>query len=154
MPYPERGIYKVLFSLITLLIILTNALVAYTYIRMKRKLKRKIPNILLLNQACVDLMQGLSTIAILIFFNKVPSKEEAQLKSFLLEYMVFLAIGVLWVGTAERLMSVKVPFHHHNQVTGIILSIAYLIPFNFRLPRISAPSNFPPFNFRPLGQKS
>ena len=63
------------------------------------------------------------------------------MKSFLLEYTTFLTIGVLLVGTVERLMSVKVPFHHRTHVTGKMM----LLPVCSQLVQVLT-LHFPTFS--------
>ena len=114
---PESYIYQVLFSLVIISIIILNITVIILYSRMTQLLRRKIPNLLLLNQALVDLLIGLSAILRVVCSSHTCPDEVNNMKFFFLEYTAFLAVGVLLVGTLERFVSVKAPFQHRAHVT-------------------------------------
>ena len=116
-PTPELYIYQILFSVMVIAIVLLNITVIIGYGRMARLVRRKIPNMLLLNQALVDLLIGLSSVFRIVCSSHKCSEIVNNIKFFFFEYTTFLAIGVLLVGTLERYVSVKVPFHHHRYVT-------------------------------------
>ena len=99
---PELYIYQVLFSLLVIAIILLNLNVVTLYSRMVRTVRQKIPNILLLNQALVDLLVGLSSILRIVCHSHKCARWLDNLKFFFLEYTTHLAIGVLLMGTLER----------------------------------------------------
>lgn len=110
-------IFVLLYTIMIIAIILSNTTVIVSYSHMVTKIKKKIPNVLLLNQSLVDLFIGLSALPRVVCAARFCPKIGYKISFFFVEYSTFLALGVLLVGTLERFLSVKFPFLHRKRVT-------------------------------------
>ena len=111
------------------IVLILNGMVCYLY-RKHKNIPKKLANVLLLNQACIDLFSGIAYIPVYIASFYLP--ETDYLRSTVCMYSILLSICGLFLLAVERLWSILSPLQHLSSLSrstllrGIILT--WLLP--------------------------
>lgn len=106
---------------LAILTIFLNILVMLVYATMKKILKEKTPNFMLLNQAIVDLVIGfLHLMYPLPSFFQVPDDYYVYV-NIAEKCTMYLALGMLLFSSVERYIAIRYPLKHRVKVTRKML---------------------------------
>lgn len=123
-------IFTGIMTIIVFKIFACNSLVLVIFFKMKKTVRRKVSNLLLVDQAFVDILIGATAIPRIVCL-EVCIMTVYKVTIFFTSYTMYFAVGILITCTLERYMSVKIPLFHHvhataGKITCLILFIAVI----------------------------
>ena len=116
---------------LTLIVLILNGMVCYLY-KQHKKIYKKSNNVLLFNEACIDLFSAIVYVPAYIISFYYP--EADFLRSTVFMYSIFLSILGLLLLAVERMWSILKPLRHFSLVSrsfllrGIILAWVFPVP--------------------------
>lgn len=121
---------KIIVSLLTTSLISTiflNSLIVITYILMRRSVKRKVSNVLFLNQGIADWCVAVPSCIIATIYNGESSRQSWIYFKFTFLFTSFISIASVLLITLDRYLAVRYPLRHRRLVTKCKVLIAITI---------------------------